>query len=316
MNTYNTPYDDVFRTLLTDCKQLIIPVINEMFGTNYGPDTAVELLQNEIYLKQQNGEEEKKVTDSSFYLIVNREKTRYHVECQSSVDGSMLIRMFEYDSQIALFERATTVESLDVRLPNSAILMLRHNSRTPNEFKITIHAQNNSLSYSVPLLKVKDYDIDEMFEKKLFFLIPFYIFKWEGRLASIDKDEEKIKNLSALYCDIARRLDELVESGEINEYINKTIRDMAEKVVSNLASKHENVVKEVTNVMGGQVLDYEAKRILNLGRSEGIIEGAKKGTYETLMGLVKDGCISIAEAAKRVGLTEDEFANVMSTWKF
>ena len=30
----NTPYDDVFRTLLTDCTALIIPVVNELFHTN------------------------------------------------------------------------------------------------------------------------------------------------------------------------------------------------------------------------------------------------------------------------------------------
>ena len=27
----NTPYDDVFRTLLTDCTELMIPVVNEIF---------------------------------------------------------------------------------------------------------------------------------------------------------------------------------------------------------------------------------------------------------------------------------------------
>ena len=32
----NTPYDDVFRTLLNDSSSLIIPVINEVFGKNYG----------------------------------------------------------------------------------------------------------------------------------------------------------------------------------------------------------------------------------------------------------------------------------------
>lgn len=31
----NTPYDDVFRTLLNDCSFLIIPVINEVFGEHY-----------------------------------------------------------------------------------------------------------------------------------------------------------------------------------------------------------------------------------------------------------------------------------------
>ncbi len=33
----NTPYDDVFRTLVNDCSPLIIPVINEVFGEHYSP---------------------------------------------------------------------------------------------------------------------------------------------------------------------------------------------------------------------------------------------------------------------------------------
>ncbi len=35
MKNINTPYDDVFRTLLNDCTELIIPVVNEIFGENY-----------------------------------------------------------------------------------------------------------------------------------------------------------------------------------------------------------------------------------------------------------------------------------------
>jgi len=35
MKIVNTPYDDVFRTLLNDCSSLIIPVINEVFGESY-----------------------------------------------------------------------------------------------------------------------------------------------------------------------------------------------------------------------------------------------------------------------------------------
>ena len=32
METINTPYDDAFRTLLQDCPELVIPLINELFG--------------------------------------------------------------------------------------------------------------------------------------------------------------------------------------------------------------------------------------------------------------------------------------------
>lgn len=31
----NTPYDDVFRTLLNDCSFLVLPMLNEVFGEHY-----------------------------------------------------------------------------------------------------------------------------------------------------------------------------------------------------------------------------------------------------------------------------------------
>lgn len=38
MQTYivgSTPYDDVFRTLVVDCRQLVIPLLNEAFDEHY-----------------------------------------------------------------------------------------------------------------------------------------------------------------------------------------------------------------------------------------------------------------------------------------
>ena len=40
---------------------------------------------------------------------------------------------------------------------------------------------------------------------------------------------------------------------------------------------------------------------------EGIVEGETRGILSTLAGLVKDGILTIADAAKRANMTEDEF---------
>lgn len=182
MNNVNTPYDDVFRTLLTDCKSLIIPVVNEVFGEHFTGKEKVVLKENEIFLRQQNGTEEKRITDSSFAIvgIESGDFKQYHLECQSTADGSMLIRMYEYDSQIALKEGVLEGTVLNVHFPQSAILYLRHNSGIPDIMKICIHTPGGSISYPVMVMKVKEYDIDEIFEKNLLFLIPFYIF-WHRR---------------------------------------------------------------------------------------------------------------------------------------
>jgi len=43
------------------------------------------------------------------------------------------------------------------------------------------------------------------------------------------------------------------------------------------------------------------------GRAEGLAEGAIKGKAEALMGLVHDGLLTMKEAAKRAGMTEEAF---------
>ena len=54
----NTPYDDVFRTLVNDCRSLLIPYVNEMFGENYTGDEEIRFNPNEQFIVQQDGEEE------------------------------------------------------------------------------------------------------------------------------------------------------------------------------------------------------------------------------------------------------------------
>ena len=56
----NTPYDDVFRTLLNDCSSLIIPVINEVFGEDYRGDEEVLFYPNEHFIRDRIPVQKKK----------------------------------------------------------------------------------------------------------------------------------------------------------------------------------------------------------------------------------------------------------------
>ena len=55
---------------------------------------------------------------------------------------------------------------------------------------------------------------------------------------------------------------------------------MSQKVLEHIAAKFDNVKKGVKSVMGGQILEYEAKTILNEGRILGIDEGRILGIDE------------------------------------
>jgi len=63
-----------------------------------------------------------------------------------------------------------------------------------------------------------------------------------------------------------------------------------------------------------EVLDrVEARGIekgIAKGREEGIREGIKEGTVNVLISLVKDGILSIADAAKRANMSEESFRDI------
>lgn len=302
MKFVHTPYDDVFRTLLNDCTALVIPVINEVFMEQYTGGERVIFSPNEHFLNRQDGKEAERITDTCFIIKGDKAK-KYHLECQSTSDSSMLVRMFEYDTQIALDDGEIQGYVLRAAFPNSAVLFLRCDHSTPEQMQIRIETPGGNLSYSIPVMKAQRYTIEEIFEKKLLFLIPFNIFSHESRFAEYNKDEKKLEYLLREYEEIKGRLEHLVRRKAISEYTKCIITDMSNKVLESIARNYEHIREGVKSVMGGKVLDYEAKTIWNEGKMEGKIEGK----IELLFDLVRKNLLTVKDAAQQVNLTEDEF---------
>ena len=114
-------YDGAFRTIVNDCKQFVLPFINEVFGEAY--------------------------------------------------DGTELI---EFHPNEHLF-------------PHTAVLCLRDTKKTPDRMLVQIEVPGDSARYYVPIAKIVKYSIDEIFEKKLYILIPFYIFTYEAEFDEIGR---------------------------------------------------------------------------------------------------------------------------------
>ncbi len=267
-----TPYDDVFHTEIIECPELIIPVINETFHESYDGSETIIQLENEIFLRQQDGYEEKRITDKSLHIKREHEKRgkSYHLECQSTADKSMAVRMYEYDTQIALKDREWIEDTLKVRFPNSAILYLRSDKNTKEKITMVLETSGGSVRYLIPLIKLKDYDLETIFKKHLFFLLPFWIFVHEGDLKKYEESEKERNGLVQEFGSIIKRLQENCERGIIDEYTKCMLIDMSKKVIRNLlGNKFPEVRKEVEKVFGGKVLEFEARTIKNQGREEG-----------------------------------------------
>ncbi|MCD8327086.1 MAG: hypothetical protein LUC90_10530 [Lachnospiraceae bacterium] len=178
------------------------------------------------FLNRQDGREEKRIADSSF-TVTGTVPRHFLLEIQSTSDSSMLVRFFEYSTQIALDNGEITGNTLHITIPDCGVLFLRSTRNTPERMQIRIDTSGGSASFDVQVLKTQEYTIDEIFERKLFMLIPFYIFSHEKHFPEYNTNDEKLEELRTEYADIMDRLRHLKETGQITEYQHRMIVDMS-----------------------------------------------------------------------------------------
>ena len=295
-------YDGAFRTILNDCRKLIIPVINEIFGETYTGEEEIQFFPNEHFIDQQDEADKERITDTNF-TVFGKTPKKYHIECESSLpDGRITIRLFEYDAQIALDEGEVTEETLTVTFPNTAVLYLRTCKKTPDKMKYVLITPGGTVQYDVPIMKVQKYSLDDIFEKHLLILIPFYIFSHEKNFSEYNSNGQKLAELKAEYQEILEKLDGLEKQGVIGAFDKRTIIELSGDVIKEIAQKYENVQKGVGDIMGGALIETEARTILNQGKTQGISETKK----QTALKLLKRGKMTIEEIAEDTGLSVAE----------
>ncbi len=287
-------YDGAFRTILNDCLQMIIPVINEIFKESYIGNELIEFHPNEHFIDQQDAANQERITDTNF-IIYGKKKKKYHLECESSLpDRRITIRLFEYDAQIALDEGEVINETLTVTFPNTAVLYLRNYKKTPDKMRYVIKTPGGTVEYDVPIMKVQEYTLENIFSKGLLLLIPFYIFSHEKNFEVYNSNEQRLAELKAEYRNILEKLDKLEQEGIIGAFDKRTIIELSGDVIREIAQKYENVQKGLGGMMSGALLETEARTILNKGKDE-----AKK---ETALRMLQDGELPIDKIAKYSGL--------------
>ncbi|MBR0185448.1 MAG: hypothetical protein IJQ24_05410 [Synergistaceae bacterium] len=268
--------------MMNDCIQLLIPVINEIFGKHYTGKEKIITHPNEHFINQQDGKEQKRITDSSFSIISGNHEDKYIFECQSTADDTLLIRIFEYITQEALDSGKILKHQLIVTIPNAAVLFLRTKKDTPDAMNIVINTPGGSVNFDVPIMKVNSYSLTQIFDRDLYFLLPFYIFNLEKNFSKYENDLAELEKLKREYADCMARLEKAVKDGKIFTHDRRTILEMSKKVLENIAAKYNNIQKEVKEIMGGRVLDYEGRSIFYDGIKQGRIEGEERGRSETL----------------------------------
>ena len=93
---------------------------------------------------------------------------------------------------------------------------------------------------------------------------------------------------------------------------------MTEKVVANLAAGYTNIRKEVRTVMGGKILEYEAKTLLRQGEQKGEQKGKlqerrrnEKELAQMVKNLMANLGLTAEQAFNSLGLSKEAQENIL-----
>ena len=264
----NTIFDDVFRTMIEKMPYLAVPLINEVFHTSYPQDVPIIQLRNEH--QQENGEI---ITDSCLKIG----DKLYHIECQSTDDTTMAIRMIEYDFSIAVENAHKQGRRYRMDFPRSCVLYLRSGNNTPDFLGVEMAlADGNIVLYQLSTIKLETYTKDSIFEKNLLMLLPFYIMRYEKNIHEMSENPELFQCLLNEYEEIRTNLVKEL-SGADKAALYMDLNKLIIKIADYICQSEEVVRKGIGDVMGGKVLELESERLRAEGEKIGEIKGEIRG---------------------------------------
>ena len=270
----NTIFDDVFRTMIEKMPELVIPLINEVFGTDYPADIPIIQRRNE-----HQAEDGETITDSRL-LIENK-----------------------------LYEIQIREGKLYMEFPNSCVLYLRGTKGPEFLTMVIAMPDGRKIDYKVPVIRVQSYTRDEIFQKKLIFLLPYYIMRYEKNKEQADTDSIFLEKLLAEYAEIENYLEEeLLDQGQ--ERLYRNMIELIGRIADYIFADKQNVRKELNGIMGGKVLELETDKLISQGRELGLKQGEANGrkaeSCKIALKMLQKGVYSIKEICEMTELTEKE----------
>lgn len=216
-----------------------------------------------------------KVIMDSCSLIGNR---IYHLEVQSYKDGTMALRMLEYDFMLGIAEARRTAGTYYVQLPKSCVIYLRHDRNLPDHESAYLILQDGQIvKYRIPTVKVQEYSADEIFEKGLYGYLPFYLLRYEKDFSAMEESEDGSRELQAEYKRILDRLETKMDSktGAFQDLL-----EMMRCVMDYVLRKQKRLRERMGEIVGGRVLPLPSDKIreaMNRGINQGISQGINQG---------------------------------------
>lgn len=275
-------FDTTFKTMVENNYDLLLHFLNEMFRTNYKGNEKIIPLANEHIISEMAKTLDKTpafkrreassilLTDSYFEVLDNNgEKRYYHIECQSNPDSAMTVRMFQYSSLIASAGSEVKDGIRHFYFPNSGILYLRDGDSNKEITSFAIHNSDGDVLYQkIHNVHVKNYSRNDIIDKKLLFVAPYYLMRYEKEISSPScKKEEKEKYVYELQS-LCREVAEQANSSDISDKTKFDLYQYIGSVAQYIARKNSDVFVKVGNIMNDIILESPSDRFIRETRLE------------------------------------------------
>ena len=136
------------------------------------------------------------------------------------------------------------------------------------------------IKYQVPVIRMEWYSLNEIIEKNLVILLPFYMMRYEKMKDRIEKDTAQRERIFQEY----RSIEQYLEKIFLKKGMEKEFRDMTElisRIIDYIFSKQQEVRKGLGEIMGGKVLELESDKLIKKGKKIGEQIGEKAVTELT-----------------------------------
>lgn len=242
-----TSYADICTTMLTNCPQLIFPVLNETFETEYVGEEQIERTDSGWKITREEAD-----CEGPPVLCGGSSTDFYRIGFEMASDGTFIV----------------SIAGSGVHEDTQTYLYLWRNSRAGKAIRLQPETAQRE-DCEIVIMQAQDYGTEDIFSRELYFLIPFHIFRYEKLLSKMVRERAALLRLMAEFRQIRERLDKAVQLGMMDAFTKWTVLEMTRLVIGNMNEKFQTVKEGVLEAMGGKVLETEASSILKKGIAMG-----------------------------------------------
>ena len=260
-NTHD--YDSTFKTLKNRHTRLFIAVINLAFQKNYPLNAEVRIISSEgAFIDEAKPDDKSKVEmrENDFLISINDDY--YMIEAQSYDDNEMALRIAEYTflaaRSVAVYDQGHII----MPMPNYTIIYIKNSARTPKTTMITYRFPDGSThNYSNENIFMTNLSREDIIEKKLYVLIPFYFARYESELKGKDRTEKDIEKVIEDLEFFSEKMIQLSREEELTMTETDEIRYCVNDVLLHITDGN-NIEGKVVSVMGGEIYELHTERII------------------------------------------------------